>query len=87
MIRRNQFPRVRIPFLRSSWNPVHSKRALLPLDFRVSLDYSGGKAIGEVKNWNEEKGFGFVIPQGGGDDVFAHRVTTSAIIVSVMIAD
>ena len=66
---------------------MHSKRALLPLDFRVSLDYSGGKAIGEVKNWNEEKGFGFVIPQGGGDDVFAHRVTTSAIIVSVMIAE
>ena len=32
-----------------------------------------GKIIGEVKNWNEEKGFGFIIPTNGSDDVFAHR--------------
>ena len=22
-----------------------------------------GKLLGEVKNWNDEKGFGFIIPQ------------------------
>ena len=33
----------------------------------------GQKHMGEIKNWNDEKGFGFVVPQGGGDDVFCHR--------------
>ena len=33
---------------------------------------TGGKAMGEVKNWNEEKGFGFIVPATGGGDVFAH---------------
>ena len=23
-----------------------------------------GKLVGEVKNWNDEKGFGFIIPEG-----------------------
>jgi hypothetical protein len=23
-----------------------------------------GKLLGEVKNWNDEKGFGFIIPEG-----------------------
>lgn len=32
-----------------------------------------GKLTGEIKNWNDEKGFGFVVPSGGGDDIFCHR--------------
>ena len=32
-----------------------------------------GKLMGDVKNWNEEKGFGFIIPSNGGDDVFARK--------------
>jgi CspA family cold shock protein len=32
-----------------------------------------GFIAGVVKNWDEEKGFGFIDPIAGGDNVFVHR--------------
>mmetsp|Transcript_3094 Transcript_3094/g.10313 ORF Transcript_3094/g.10313 Transcript_3094/m.10313 type:complete len:303 (-) Transcript_3094:45-953(-) len=44
---------------------------------------SEARKEGTVKMWNEERGFGFITPAGGGEDVFVHR---SALREGVLLA-
>jgi len=38
-----------------------------------------GKMTGTaVKRWNQERGFGFIGPDAGGDDIFCHATSLTA---------
>ncbi|CAK9107744.1 Cold shock domain-containing protein 4 (AtCSP4) (Glycine-rich protein 2b) (AtGRP2b) [Durusdinium trenchii] len=43
----------------------------------VSLRCFADRRVGAVKVWNEQKGFGFIAPSEGGEDVFVHRTSVA----------
>mmetsp|Transcript_48656 Transcript_48656/g.130540 ORF Transcript_48656/g.130540 Transcript_48656/m.130540 type:complete len:151 (-) Transcript_48656:969-1421(-) len=51
----------------------HAWRAAAPTAAGVRHLASQGRQEGTIKMWNEERGFGFIAPVSGGDDVFLHR--------------
>eukprot|EP00929_Paragymnodinium_shiwhaense_P003594 TRINITY_DN104190_c0_g1_i1.p1 TRINITY_DN104190_c0_g1~~TRINITY_DN104190_c0_g1_i1.p1 ORF type:complete len:529 (+),score=121.88 TRINITY_DN104190_c0_g1_i1:95-1681(+) len=46
-----------------------------PAGLAALMTAASGKIVGTVKHWYEDKGFGFVIPDIGGEDVFVHRTS------------
>jgi len=49
------------------------RRSTAPKKWPEGVDPSEGKQIGMVKWFNSDKGFGFVAPASGGDDLFVHQ--------------
>ena len=45
---------------------------------------SSGRLTGIVKFWKEDAGYGFLMPDDGGDEVFVHRTDLSRSLILLM---
>lgn len=65
------------PWLHQFLHPVKARQSILPAKAVPAVHVarqsseSEGK-IGVMMRWNADRGFGFIQPEGGGDDLFCH---------------
>jgi cold shock protein len=58
-------------FQSTDWENGHELRAAIPL-VHTAGEGEHSMTMGTVKFYNEQKGFGFIQPDGGEKDVFVH---------------